>query len=69
MAYSDPSAPLANLQRIAALWSAYMGVEMTASDVAKMMVLHKLSRSRAGAVRDHYVDAIGYLLMAEAADG
>ena len=67
MGYSSAD-PYANLHRIAALWSAYLGCPMTGADVSKMMVLVKLSRSRAGSMRDHYVDGIGYLLLAEALD-
>lgn len=56
---------LANNERIAGLWSAYLGVTVTAVDVAKMMVLLKLSRSRTKYHRDNYVDAVAYLLLAE----
>jgi len=54
-----------NNGRIAALWSAYLGTNVTAVDVAKMMVLLKLSRSRSKYHRDNYVDAVAYLLLAE----
>lgn len=61
--------PESNLGSIAGMWSAYLGVEVTAADVAKMMVMMKLSRSRTSKMRDHYVDGIGYLLLAEALHG
>jgi hypothetical protein len=54
-----------NNSRIAALWSAYLGLNVTAVDVAKMMVLLKLSRSRQRYHKDNYVDAVAYLLLAE----
>lgn len=52
-----------NLQRIADLWTAYLGREVviTAEDAAWMMVLLKMARSRAdGYHEDNYVDAAAY---------
>jgi hypothetical protein len=47
---------------IAQLWSAYKGVEFTAHEVAIMMALLKIARTKIGAVNpDDYVDACGYL--------
>jgi len=47
---------------IAKLWSAYKGVEFTAHDVAVMMALLKIARTKIGKVNpDDYVDACGYL--------
>jgi hypothetical protein len=47
---------------IAKLWSAYKGVEFTAHEVAVMMALLKIARTKIGAVNpDDYVDACGYL--------
>lgn len=56
-----------NIPRIAALWSAYLGVPVTAHDVGWMMALVKASRSKhdPGNV-DNYVDAHGYVAIAEA---
>lgn len=55
-----------NLNRIAALWSAYTGIELTAHDVCWMMVLLKSSRSRQDpANADNYIDGHGYLQLAE----
>ena len=65
-AYGDA---IANNTRIARLWSAYLDTNITAVDVAKMMVLLKLSRSRQRYHRDNYVDGIAYLLLAEDFDG
>lgn len=59
-------APDRNIGRIAALWTAYLGVTVTAADVAAMMVLTKISRSRQRYSRDNAVDGIGYLLIHEA---
>lgn len=55
--------PEENLGRIAKMWSAYTGVEITADDVALMMVLVKVSRSRASYLRDTSVDGVAYFLM------
>ena len=46
---------------IAALWSAYLGTPITARDVALMMVLLNVARTKTGAFNlDDYVDAAGY---------
>ena len=54
--------------RIAAFWSAYLGVvEITAVDVASMMVLMKVSRSKGGSAVPHidnFVDICGYAALA-----
>ena len=54
--------------RIAAFWSAYLGVvEITAVDVASMMVLMKVSRSKGGSASPHldnFVDICGYAALA-----
>jgi len=55
--YGDPRV---NLDRIAGLWSAYIGHPITAHDVAQMMVLVKISRSKVSKHDDNYTDAIGY---------
>lgn len=48
---------------IAAMWSAYLGAEVSPADVAQMMVLLKVARARCGdrAHADHYVDQAGYV--------
>lgn len=61
-AYGSPEE---NLGRIAGLWSAYLATPVSASDVAQMMVLVKVARSVNTYKRDNYLDAIGYLLLAE----
>ena len=58
--------PAANHGRTAALWSAYLGVEVTAGVVCVLNVLQKLSRERHQPGRDNRVDAVGYLVNLEA---
>ena len=50
--------------RIAGMWSAYLGVDVTEVDVAAMMVLLKVSRSRASDHSDNWVDVCGYAAIA-----
>ena len=53
----------ANHQNIADLWNAYLGfpVQLTAYDVALMMVLLKVARTKSGSKNpDNYVDMAGY---------
>lgn len=48
-------------ERIAALWSAYLGQTLTGADVARLMVLLKVARSRVGSENpDDYIDMAGY---------
>lgn len=61
-AYGDPET---NLGRIAQLWGAWIGKDLSGHDVAVMMVLVKLSRASHTHHRDNYVDGIGYLALAE----
>ncbi len=56
------------LTRIAQMWTAYLKTDITPGDAAKMLVLMKLARSRNRYNRDHYLDSIGYILIAEALD-
>jgi len=50
-----------NHSNIAKLWSAYLHIPVTAHDVALMMVLLKMARTKLGAVsRDTYVDMAAY---------
>ena len=55
--------------RIAKLWSAYRGVEITPKDVASMMILLKVSRSVTSAKRDNWVDVIGYAALGAEMEG
>lgn len=52
-----------NLSRIAGMWSAYLGADIDAMDVALMMVLLKTSRAKAGYARDNAVDGVAYFLI------
>lgn len=47
--------------RIAQLWSAYVNVRLNSLDVAKMMILLKVSRAKNTNHRDSYVDIAGYV--------
>ena len=54
--------PEDNFDVIAAMWSAYLGMPVTASDVAAMMILFKVARIATAEKpsRDSYVDIAGY---------
>jgi hypothetical protein len=48
-------------RNISALWSAWLNYNVTPADVAAMMVLLKLARTKAGDYNaDDFVDCIGY---------
>lgn len=49
-----------SFERIAGMWSAYLGTEVTGLDVTNMMILLKVSRAKGGFHRDSYVDIGGY---------
>ena len=54
-----------NHNNIAKLWSAYLGISVTAHDVALMMVLLKMARTKLGKVsRDTYIDMSAYSAIA-----
>lgn len=51
--------------QIARLWTAYLGVQITPHEVAIMMTLLKIARTKTGAFNvDCYVDGCGYLSIA-----
>lgn len=54
-----------SFDRIAGLWSAYLGVPVTDLDVCKMMMLLKISRAKNNNHRDSYVDIVGYVECAD----
>lgn len=60
--YGDPSA---SFNRIADLWTAYLNTSVTPLDVANLMVLLKVSRTKGTFHRDSYVDIGGYAGLAE----
>ena len=56
---------LKNHQNIADLWSAYLGIEITPMQVATLMVLLKVARTKEGSHNiDDYIDACGYAAIA-----
>jgi len=60
---SDYGTPEQSFGCIAAMWSAYLGKPMTASDVCNMMTLLKVARLRNGPHRDSNVDGAGYMAL------
>lgn len=60
-AYGDPEE---NHQQIADYWTTYLGYPIKAYDVANMMALLKMARSRTSYKRDTYVDLAGYAAIA-----
>lgn len=57
--------PSESLGRIAVLWGAYLDREMSANEVANLLILMKVSRSKNGYHRDSYVDIAGYAGLTE----
>jgi len=54
-------APEDSFDKIASMWGGYLGVEITADDVANMMVLLKVARNAEGEYHeDNWVDIAGY---------
>lgn len=54
-----------NHENIAALWTGYLEMSITAKDVANMMVLLKVARTKTGEYNpDDYMDAVGYAAIA-----
>lgn len=57
--------PEDSFSAIAKLWTAYMGIEFSAHDVAMMMGLLKVARIKGGAgSEDSYIDLCGYAALA-----
>ncbi len=54
-----------SFSRIAQFWSAYLGHPVNNLDVANMMILLKVSRTKGKFHRDSYVDIAGYSALAE----
>jgi len=57
---ADYGTPLANHSRTAALWSAYLGIPVTARQVCMLNILQKVSRDVHAPKRDNLVDIAGY---------
>lgn len=65
VAYGNPED---NFADTADLWSAYLGVEIDATDVASLMILLKLARVRTSPAKmDHWTDMAGYAACGAAA--
>ena len=57
----DYGTPENNFKTIADLWTAYLGLEIRAVDVAMMMALLKIARVAGGSgTADSFVDLAGY---------
>ena len=56
--------PQENFGRIAAMWSAYLGVKVGEADVAVCMALLKAARLANEHKRDSFVDGAGYFALA-----
>ena len=55
------NSPEQSFSKIAALWSAYLGAEISAVDVASMMALLKIARVKTGSGKaDNWIDLAGY---------
>jgi hypothetical protein len=54
-----------SFDRIAKLWGSYLGSEVTGLDVANLMILLKVSRTKGTFHRDSYVDIGGYAGLGE----
>lgn len=53
--------PENNFELIASLWGAYLGIPISATDVAAMMILLKIARTASNPRHeDHWVDIAGY---------
>jgi len=63
--------PKENMEHTAELWTTYLGFGVTGADVAMMMALLKISRTKEGKVKaDTYEDAAAYIAIAyEVNDG
>jgi len=58
----DYGTPERNFDKIAALWSAHLSMEITPLDVAAMMCLLKIARIGTGKIykEDNWIDIAGY---------
>ena len=57
----DYGSPENNFRTIADMWSAFMGIEITPTEVAAMMALLKIARVASGHSKaDNWIDLAGY---------
>ena len=61
--------PAENFARIATMWSAYLGFNVTCKDVAVCMALLKLAREANRHKRDNLLDAAAYVALASDMEG
>lgn len=59
----DYGRPEDSFRRIAALWSAYLGADVSGKDVALMMALLKLSRESNAHKMDNLLDCAAYVAL------
>ena len=59
--YGDASE---NFKLIGKFWSAYLGITVSAADVATLMALLKIARSRGSEHQDNWIDLCGYAALA-----
>lgn len=50
-----------SFERIAMMWSGYLGQTLNKQDVANLMILMKVSRAKNGYHEDSYIDIAGYV--------
>ena len=55
--------PKDNFGTTAKMWSAYLGKDISASDVCHLMTLLKIARLKRGPHRDSSIDACGYMAL------
>mgnify|MGYP003291506464 CR=1 FL=1 len=61
----DYGNPERNFELIASLWSTYTGSDISAVDVAMMMVMLKAARIKSGRLHeDNFIDGAGYFACA-----
>lgn len=56
----DYGTPERSFERIARLWSVYLGIDISAKDATVMMVLFKVARLKHSDKLDTYIDLAGY---------
>ena len=59
--YGDASE---NFKLIGKFWTAYLGITVSAADVATLMALLKIARSRGSEHQDNWIDLCGYAALA-----
>ena len=65
----DYGSPAENFARVAQMWSMYLGIPVTASDVCICMALLKLGREANRHKHDNLLDAAAYVALASDMEG